>query len=330
MTRPRLGFAGVGWIGRMRMEAVAATDLAELAAVADPDPALRARACELAPGAVQVTGFGELLELGLDAIVIATPSAMHADQALAALERGAAVFCQKPLGRTAAETAAVVHAARRRGLALGVDLSYRATAAVRALRRLVVSGELGHVYSGRFVFHNAYGPDKPWFYDRAAAGGGCVMDLGTHLIDLALWLFGHPAVARVDSRLYCGGRRVAPPLLEVEDFAAIQLEFADGRAAEIACSWKVPAGCDAVIEATVYGDAGGATIRNRDGSFYDFVAEHHRGTSRRVVSQPPDDWGGRALVEWTARLAGGAGFDPESERLIDLAAVIDRVYGAAA
>ena len=68
-------------------------------------------------------------------------------------------------------------------------------------------------------------------------------------------------------------------------------------------------------------------VRNQDGSFYDLVAEHHRGTSRRVVCQPPDAWGGRALVEWTERLAAGAGHDPDSAHLVELAAVIDRVYG---
>ena len=329
MSRPRLGFAGVGWIGRMRMEALLAADVAEVVAVADPDPILREKAHALAPAAAAVAGFGDLLELGLDALVIATPSAMHADQALAALERGIAVFCQKPLGRDAAETSAVVAAARARNLALGVDLSYRATDAVRALRRLVVSGELGHVYAGRFVFHNAYGPDKPWFYDRAASGGGCVMDLGTHLIDLALWLFGAPRVTGVDSRLYREGRRVSPPLDEVEDFAAIQLDFEDGGSAEIACSWKLPAGCDAVIEASVVGTAGGAAVTNRDGSFYDLTCHHHRGTSRRMVSEPPDAWGGRALVEWTERLAAGGRYEHDTAHLVDLAAVIDRVYGAA-
>jgi predicted dehydrogenase len=101
--------------------------------------------------------------------VIATPSALHAEQAIAALDRGLAVFCQKPLGRDASETRAVVEAARRADRLLGVDLSYRYTRAAAALRDEVRSGALGEVYAVDLVFHNAYGPDKPWFYDRRLA-----------------------------------------------------------------------------------------------------------------------------------------------------------------
>src|SRR5205085_415527 len=128
-----------------------------------------------------------LCELDLDGLVIATPSASHAVQARAALERGIAVFCQKPLARTAAETASVVEAARAANRLLGVDLSYRHTEAMRHIGALARSGELGDIYAIDLVFHNAYGPDKAWFRDVKLSGGGCVIDLGTHLVDLALW-----------------------------------------------------------------------------------------------------------------------------------------------
>jgi hypothetical protein len=111
--KPRLGFLGVGWIGRHRMEAMIATGAIEVAAIADPSPEMAAEALKLAPAAQQVAGLAELLDMGLDGIVIATPSALHAEQSIQALERGAAVFCQKPLGRTAAEARAVIDAAKR-------------------------------------------------------------------------------------------------------------------------------------------------------------------------------------------------------------------------
>src|SRR5205823_9344721 len=114
----------------------------------------------------------------LDGIVIATPSALHASQCLAALERGFAVFCQKPLGRNERETRAVVEAARRADRLLGVDFSYRTLGGAEAIRELIRSGSLGRIYAIDAVFHNAYGPDKAWFRDREQSGGGCVMDLG--------------------------------------------------------------------------------------------------------------------------------------------------------
>jgi hypothetical protein len=72
---------------------------------------------------------------------------------------------------------------------------------------------------------------------------------------------------------------------------------------------------------------GGAALRNVDGSFYDFVADRLDGTAKRVLATPPDAWGGRAAADWARRLAAGARFDPDAERLVDVARVLDRIYG---
>jgi predicted dehydrogenase len=265
----------------------------------------------------------------VDGIVIATPSALHAEQAIRALEAGAAVFCQKPLGRTADEARAIVEAARKADRLLAADLSYRFTAGMQKVRELVRSGDLGRVFAADLVFHNAYGPDKPWFYDVALSGGGCVMDLGVHLIDLALWTLDFPAIREVSARLRAGGEPLKGRS-RVEDYAIATIELEMGTVVRIACSWRLPAGCDAVIGATFYGTEGSAQFHNDDGSFYDFTARHCRGTQRFELTRPPDAWGGRAAVDWTARLAAGSGFDPEVKAAIDVAATIDRIYEAAA
>ena len=259
----------------------------------------------------------ELLELDLDGIVIATPSALHAAQAQLALARGLPVFCQKPLGRTTAETAQVVRAARAADVLLGVDLSYRQVEAVRAAVDAVRTGVLGEVFAADLVFHNAYGPDKSWFYDPELSGGGCVIDLGLHLVDLALWALGG-RVTRASSRL-----RGQP----VEQFAVAQLDLDSGAVARVACSWNLALGQDCVFEASFYGDQGSVSVRNVDGSFYDFRADLARGRARETLSEPPDDWGGRTLVEWARRLAAGERFDPRAEELVVAAEAIDLIYG---
>ena len=121
LVRPRLGFVGVGWIGRSRLEALAATGAVEVAAVADTVP--EAAAAAAARGGRVAGSLEELLGEDLDGVVIATPNALHAEQAIAALRRGLAVFCQKPLGRNADEARAVVDAARAHDRLLAVDLS---------------------------------------------------------------------------------------------------------------------------------------------------------------------------------------------------------------
>jgi predicted dehydrogenase len=326
VTKPRLGFLGVGWIGRNRMEAIARSGHAEVAAIADAIPEVARQALESAPGARIVPGLSALLEEDLDGIVIATPSALHAEQSIAALRRGLAVFCQKPLGRTEQEARGVVEVARAANRLLAVDLSYRFTRAVEAIRARF--HELGKVYAAHLVFHNAYGPDKPWFYDVQLAGGGCVMDLGIHLVDLTMWLLGTPPVTRVTSTLLKGGRRVRGRET-VEDYAAAQLELATGCSVQLACSWRLPAGCDCRIEASFYGAERGASFVNVGGSFYDFRAELFRGTTREVLVEPPDAWGGRAGVDWAARLAAGERFDPHAEELVAVAATLDRIYAGA-
>jgi predicted dehydrogenase len=302
-SAPRLGFAGVGWIGRDRLEAIERAGVAEIAGIADPalDGAL---------------SFDELLERDLDGLVIATPSALHAEQALVALERGIAVFCQKPLARTAAEAGRVVATAHEHDLLLGVDLSYRHAAAFERGVELVRSGELGQIVAVDLVFHNAYGPDKAWFRDPALSGGGCVIDLGIHLVDLALRALGRAHFDEVDARL------VGRP---VEHHAVARLDEV-----RLACSWNLHAGRDAVIEASFYGSDGGVSVTNVDGSFYDFRVERFRGTVRESLVEPPDDWMGRGAVAWAEQLAAGSGFDPAAEELVALHCVIDRIYGGRA
>ncbi|HEY7386311.1 MAG TPA: Gfo/Idh/MocA family oxidoreductase [Beijerinckiaceae bacterium] len=329
LARPRIGFLGVGWIGRHRMQAIVETGVADVVAIADAAPEVVAEAGGLAPGARLVSTLDEIFDAGVDGVVIATPSAMHARQSIAALQRGAAVFCQKPLGRTADETRAVVGAARAADRLLAVDLSYRFTDGMRRIRDVVRSGELGRIYAVDLVFHNAYGPDKAWFYDPALAGGGCVMDLGVHLVDLALWTLDFPEVAGLTARLFAGGTPLADreAQAQVEDYAVATLDLATGATARLACSWRLQAGCDAIISAAFYGTEGGARLGNVDGSFYDFVAERFRGTARETLASPPDAWGGRAAADWASRLAAGERFDPAAERLVDVAQVLDRIYG---
>ena len=326
VRKPRIGFAGVGWIGRHRMEAMLATGAVEASVIADPSEAGVADAVARAPGAIAVDGFDALLEHDLDGVVIATPSALHAEQARRALARGVAVFCQKPLGRTEAEVRAVVDAARAADRLLAIDLSYRFTAAATRIRDLVRAGALGRIHAVDLTFHNAYGPDKPWFYDPALSGGGCVMDLGVHLVDLALWLLEDATVTEVSSHLFANGQVLGDHGV-AEDYAVATLTLDTGAVIRLACSWRLPAGQDAVIGASLYGDQGGAALHNVGGSFYDFVAEHFEGTARRVIASPPDAWGGRAAADWARRLAAGERFDPLVERLIPVARVLDRIYG---
>jgi predicted dehydrogenase len=326
---PRLGFLGVGWIGRHRLEAVARAGAARVAAIADVDgTAARAAADAVACDTV-CDDLDELLALDLDGVVIATPTALHAEQAGAALGRGVPVFCQKPLGRNARECGELIELARRADVPLGVDMSYRYVDAVQRALEQLHAGRIGAAHAAELIFHNAYGPDKAWVRDAALAGGGALIDLGWHLIDLARLFLGDLVPASVHADLFAAGRRLNGDSAVVEDLAMAQVTLADGRALRLACSWWLPAGTDAVVEASFIGEGRALSIRNVGGSFYDFEALLIDGRQSEQIAAPPDEWGGRALVRWARRVADDRSYDEEVEELVQVAELIDRIYGRA-
>lgn len=327
-TKPAIAFIGVGWIGLNRMNAMLKENLITVDSFADNSEESLLKAQQAAPDARLYLTIDEVLEDKPNGVVIATPSALHATQAIKALENGAAVFCQKPLGRTATETELVVKAAEKNNKLLGVDFSYRFTEGMQIINQLIKSGAFGKIFAINLIFHNAYGPDKKWFYDPEQSGGGCVIDLGSHLIDLALWILDFPEVTNVTSTLFSEGKAIAIPQLETEDYALATIETKTGTAIQLACSWNLQAGQDAVIEATFYGTEGGATFRNVDGSFFHFEAyKFLQKTKKELLTTPaPDDWGGRAAIDWARRVAKGEGFNKEAYQFVKVADVIDRIY----
>jgi predicted dehydrogenase len=325
--KPRLGFIGVGWIGRNRLQAVAEQQIGDIRVVSDPNAGYAEEALQYAKGAKVVDSLSELIENDVDGIIIATPSALHASQSIDALAAGKAVFCQKPLGRDAAEVKGVVEKAQEKDVLLSVDFSYRFTNGIVALKSVLNSGELGDIYGVNLVFHNAYGPDKPWYFDPKLAGGGCVMDLGVHLVDLLVWLFNNPDVSDVNSQLFAKGKKIEDIVEQVEDYAVAQLLLNNSIAVQMACSWNLPAGVDAVIEVSIYGTNGGVSFKNVNGSFYDFSTERFHGTSREVISSPGDSWGGKAAIDWVAQLAEkGNKFNPEAFQYLKAAEILDKFY----
>jgi predicted dehydrogenase len=200
---------------------------------------------------------------------------------------------------------------------------------MRAIHERVHAGDLGDVHAIDLTFHNAYGPDKPWFYDPKLSGGGCLMDLGVHLIDLAFWMLGFPDVESINADLFSKGKHLVDRDTQVEDFGIATLRLATGCVVRIACSWHLHAGQDAVITAEFYGSRAGASFRNVNGSFYDFQAELFHGTAREILAAPGDAWGGQMAGEWAEQLGRSPRFDPACETFAHVAAAMDGIYAAA-
>src|SRR5688572_22050679 len=220
---PRLGFLGVGWIGRSRLEALARSGEAEIAALYDPDPRACAAAREIAPHVECVTTLSRLFELSLDGLVIGAPSPMQADFALAALARDMPVFCEKPLGRDLADVERIVAAAKRHDRLLGVDLSFRRTRALEELADVVRGGSLGRVFAVDLAFHTAHGPDM--LNHPQHDGQGALSSLGVHMLDAMLWVLDFPRVTSITCQLHAHGQPVTRASGQPEDHAAVQLRL---------------------------------------------------------------------------------------------------------
>jgi predicted dehydrogenase len=318
-----LAFIGLGWIGKNRMDAIIKSGLAVPALLSDSNPELLNQLSLVYPGSI----ISEKMDRDdiIDGAVIATPNAFHASQAIQIMNAGIPVFCQKPLARTTEETKKIVNKAKDMNLFLGVDFSYRYTAAFKKVLEIVKSGEIGDIYSVDLVFHNAFGPGKSWCYDPMLSGGGCVIDLGIHLIDLLLYTLNSPEVQEVTAYLYNKGKVIQEEKM-VEDYALVLISFQNGISAKLTCSWNLSIGQDADIEAAFYGSKGTSVFKNLSGSFYDFNAELYKGNKKETLISPPDDWMGKAGIYWAERIMKDTSYDNSADSYIKTARIIDQIY----
>jgi predicted dehydrogenase len=193
-------------------------------------------------------------------VVICTPNALHVPQARAALMTGKHVLVQKPLALTTAEAQSTVDLAAQAGRLLFVDYTYRYLATTDQLRQSLP--QIGPPRRVRAAFHNIYGPGKAWFFDPRLSGGGALIDLGVHLLDLALDLLGPTTVSLEQADLSFG--RGYP----VEDAARLLL-----RLDEVPFSLEVSWNADlplTEIRLEIEAEQGRLRWENVEGSFFHF------------------------------------------------------------
>ncbi len=148
-------------------------------------------------------------EAELDVVSICLPNALHAEATIAALQAGIHVICEKPMALHAAEAQQMLAAAERSGRRLMIAYNHRYRSDVRWMCQLVRSGRLGKIHHASVSWRRETGiPGSGWFSDRSLAGGGVMIDLGVHVIDLALWMMDFPAARTVSGgmRALFGGR----------------------------------------------------------------------------------------------------------------------------
>jgi predicted dehydrogenase len=228
-----------GIVARLRhipaFQEAARTGLAEIVAICDPVASALDETGELFGVADRYADWQEVLARDdIDVVTIATPNSLHEPIAIAALQAGKHVMCEKPLALSLAGAHRMAEAARQADRITAVNHRYRWVPAARYLKELVETGETGAV---RQIFMNYFNalvadPSTPlqWRQTRAE-GGGVLGDIGSHLIDLSLWLLGPIARVRCDLRTFTRERPIlgnGMAHVDVDDAVSCLLEFASG------------------------------------------------------------------------------------------------------
>lgn len=249
---------------------------ANLLAICDQDPARLADAARRFGVATTYTDHHELLKHpGLQAVSIALPNFLHAPIALDCLNAGKHVLCEKPLALNAQQAAAMVATARRKGLTLMVNFNYRFGEAAWMIHNAIEAGDLGNIYYARTGWHRNRGipGGGNWFSNKKLSGGGGLIDLGVHRLDLALWYMGYPQPVSVSGATYGElGKTLAArqgQTFDVDDLAAGFIRFANGASLTIEASWAGNSEKREDQFTHIWGSKGGAVMRNV-GEGYDF------------------------------------------------------------
>lgn len=253
-ARLRAGVVGFGWAGQQHMKGYTALDDVDLVAICGmEDDAAKTLAAEYDVPAT-FRDLGEMLATAdLDVISVATPTATHAPLAIQALDAGVHVLSEKPVAENAPHAADMVAASRRNDRVLEVSYNHRRRGVVTALKAAIEDNLLGEVYYAKAGWLRRSGIPGlgTWFTRKASAGGGPLMDIGVHMLDMALHLLGEPAVSTVSASTYAefGPRGLGGSVgyrgvkldhiadYEVEDLATTFCRLDSGATLLLEASW---------------------------------------------------------------------------------------------
>ena len=277
----KIGILGAGSIGEVHAIAAAkaglsVTWIADLALEKAQKLAADCKFCQATDKPQDVFASSDV-----DAVVICVPNRWHKDLAIEAMRAGKDVLLEKPMGLNATQSEAINAASAETGQLLQVGMSNRFSAVGVAAKQIVDSGDLGQIYHAKAHFLRRRGVPGlgGWFTNKQLSGGGPLIDLGVHVIDMASWLMGFPQCERVSGKVYAHfGKRMkdyvyedmwaGPPrwdgVCDVEDSAHAMLHFGNGASLDLQVSWamNMPTPNMANSEAVVLlGDRGGLSFK---------------------------------------------------------------------
>lgn len=255
MTQSKLRAAVIGvGVGRAHMRGYQSSPYSELVAICDSDASRVQGAGDeyhIASGGRFTDYKAMLAEIGPDVVSVCLPNYIHREVSEACFGAGAHVICEKPMATTVAEGEAMLAAAKQAGRQLAMCYNYRFRADVRWIKKVLDNGGLGEVNFVHATWRRETGiPGSGWFGRKALSGGGPLIDLGVHVLDLTLLFLGFPSVRTVSGttrstfgpqglKVWGQPRWMGTPAepFDVEDGAVGFLRFANGTSAVLQATW---------------------------------------------------------------------------------------------
>lgn len=213
----------------------------------------------------------------LDAVSICTPNTSHVELAQLALNAGVHVLLEKPMSVKLEDADALLAQAKESDKILMVGMSNRYRQDATVLKRYVESGALGHIYYGKTRILRRRGTPTGWFTDLSISGGGPLMDIGVHALDLAWWLAGTPKVKSVTGIMVQGignknkldfnhtwrassAGNENNEIFTTEDLASAFIRFENGFTLQLEVSWAVNGPQDNALKVELFGSEGGVSM----------------------------------------------------------------------
>ena len=337
MKKLRVGVIGLG-IGQSHISGFQSHPQAEVVAVADLNPVLLQHVADRFSVPGRYADAQEMLDAErLDVVSVATPNKLHQPLTLAALRAGCHVLCEKPMAMNAKEARVMLAAARRARKRLMINFSFRFKEETWALKQEVDRGTFGEFYFGRTVWHRRRGIPKfgSWFGQKALSGGGPLIDLGVHRLDLALWLMGYPKPAWVMGATY---DHLAAPLAkaqniayDVEDLASAYIRFTNGATLVVEASWASNTRENETMETTLCGTKAGLTQKNV-GGLYEHEAEIYEeraGAQYDRKLHPPLPAAKQSMYHFIDCIVNNTPHTATAEEGIIVMELLDAIYASA-
>lgn len=274
MGKLKVGVIGAGSISQYHMEGYVSNSEVELVAICDLNEQRAREKADKYGASLVYTDYKELLaNPDIDAVSICTWNNTHAMISIDAIQAGKHVLCEKPLCRSVEEALAVQEAVRNSDRILQIGYVRRHGMNAHVLRKFVEAGDLGEIYYAKASCLRRLGNPGGWFSDIERSGGGPLIDIGVHVIDLCWYMMGKPKVKSVTGNAYnkLGNRKnienysfyqaadYNAELNTVEDMANALIRFENGASLLVDVSFSLHAKEDE-LSMKIYGDKGGAEI----------------------------------------------------------------------